>query len=278
MERKLPFGLKNGSLVDVTQVNSGLECGCICPACGSALVARKGSKTIHHFAHHNTAECKGAYQTALHLAAKEIFGKHKKIRIPAVSPTLGNSSAGIVLHSDQLLTFESVILEKKLDKFIPDIILELKGYKLLIEIAVTHFVDDAKKEAIKNIGISALEIDLSGLNREITLKELEDILIEDTKLKKWIYNRKKALFEERIYALAREFSVTRRGMAAHVDNCPLRMRIFKGLPYANLIDDCFGCKYFLDSEGNSMDSHTSILCLGHAQKEIDELVSVHKKS
>ena len=56
---KLPFGVKGGLLVRVSEVVSGLRCGCVCPGCGGVLVARKGEKVEHHFAHHSVDDCAG---------------------------------------------------------------------------------------------------------------------------------------------------------------------------------------------------------------------------
>ena len=74
---KLPFGLKNGQIVEINEVEKGLACNCICPSCGSPLIARKGQKKIHHFAHYK-ADCKAALETAIHLAAKKYYLKKKE--------------------------------------------------------------------------------------------------------------------------------------------------------------------------------------------------------
>ena len=48
---------KNGKLVDINDVPSGLECECTCPGCGGKLVAKKGEDTAHHFAHYRIQDC-----------------------------------------------------------------------------------------------------------------------------------------------------------------------------------------------------------------------------
>ncbi|HHC7385877.1 TPA: hypothetical protein ACN30P_004856 [Vibrio parahaemolyticus] len=49
----IPFGLKDGKYYDVSEVERGRACGCICPSCKQVLVAKKGDpeKMAHHFAH-----------------------------------------------------------------------------------------------------------------------------------------------------------------------------------------------------------------------------------
>jgi hypothetical protein len=50
---KIPFGLKEGILVHVSDVASGLACGCVCPECNGKLQANKGKsgKGTHYFSH-----------------------------------------------------------------------------------------------------------------------------------------------------------------------------------------------------------------------------------
>ncbi|EGQ8312378.1 hypothetical protein DC897_RS22415 [Vibrio parahaemolyticus] len=54
----IPFGLKDGKYYDVSEVERGRACGCICPSCKQVLVAKKGDseKMAHHFAHDKKAQ------------------------------------------------------------------------------------------------------------------------------------------------------------------------------------------------------------------------------
>ena len=38
----LLYALRDNSIVSISDVESGLKCGCVCPACGERLVAKKG--------------------------------------------------------------------------------------------------------------------------------------------------------------------------------------------------------------------------------------------
>ena len=68
---KIPFGMRDGSLLHISQVERGLKCNCICPACNEPLVARKGKKTVHHFAHYRINNC--SPETALHQIGKRLI-------------------------------------------------------------------------------------------------------------------------------------------------------------------------------------------------------------
>ena len=83
-EQNLIYALKDGKAVHISEVESGLKCGCVCPACGEKLVAKKGDRVAHHFAHYSGHTCEYGFESSLHLAAKDIISKAKKFVIPAV--------------------------------------------------------------------------------------------------------------------------------------------------------------------------------------------------
>ena len=279
MDIKLPFGLKNGQLVEISQVERGLNCGCFCPSCHKPLIARKGEKSIHHFAHHKSQECYKALETSLHLAAKEILEKQKKIRLPAVITKMCEAHGDqLQLFKEQAITFDKIYLEKRLDNIIPDVIIELNGRKLLVEIAVTHFLDEEKKKKIRNLGYSTIEIQLNELREELNLANLHNMLIHDEKNKFWIYNAKEHSFLNEIRYYGKTLKIIKRKFHLHVDYCPLKLRWWKRKPYAYFIDDCVYCNYFFDSIGTKTQSHTHVICVGHAKKEIDHIIKRYNAS
>ena len=82
-ELKLLYGLnEEKELKHVSEVNRGLDCRCFCPACNALLIAKKGRRNRHHFAHYEKDPCQYAGETALHLAAKEILEKRGRSHYP----------------------------------------------------------------------------------------------------------------------------------------------------------------------------------------------------
>ena len=62
----------SNKLKHVDAVENGMSCGCVCPCCKEKLMAKNGgTKRMHHFAHVSGVDCEGAYETMLHLLAKE---------------------------------------------------------------------------------------------------------------------------------------------------------------------------------------------------------------
>lgn len=63
-------------LVHVDDVPKGNACKCVCPACKKPLQAKNGgTNRTHHFAHQAGVDCPTAYETSLHLLAKEKIQK-----------------------------------------------------------------------------------------------------------------------------------------------------------------------------------------------------------
>lgn len=223
---KLPYGLRDGQLQHISQVATGLACGCTCPGCGALLVARNtaGNVKVAHFAHYKAEECSTGLQTALHYAAKDIIARHQQLRLPSasgyfrfteayrasftfdISPyedylfesTGYNEEAGFIqseyadasgyFFQSRVIPVDEVVLEKRAGDIIPDVLVRSGEKWLLVEVAVAHFVDAEKRKKIQALGLSAVEIDLSKTRRDVELAELEALIIESEKQKKWLNN------------------------------------------------------------------------------------------
>jgi len=295
MNIKLPFGLQDGQLVDITSVESGLACNCFCPSCGQQLVAKKGEIKEHHFAHYDSEECSGAVETALHIYAKNILEKEKRIVLPPVY--LANSDK--LLFSATEVNFDSIVLEKRIGNIIPDIVVLIKDKPLLIEIAVTHFVDRFKAYKIFELGYSAIEVNADGLfnssyNKPFNNEDFATRLIEGTSFKRWINNSKQNFIDEQIKKLATNKPVVHSGLDAYpiiIDNCPIEKRKWKsgfkqGQSYASVFDDCYHCafgevvcdkKVFNDGETIIDGKIRSVNCSGHRQEDIDKIIKTYTK-
>ncbi len=89
----LSYGLMaDGRLAHVAEVRRGLACGCRCPACGSALVARRGEVRVPHFAYHAARECAGAWETTLHLLAREVLLGARRVLLPEAVAEFGGAT------------------------------------------------------------------------------------------------------------------------------------------------------------------------------------------
>jgi len=207
-EIKLPFGLKDGRLYHITEVNNGLKCKCICPNCGVKLIAKNNpsNKVTLHFAHHKSSECPGSLETAIHLMAKQVIKDKLLIYTPKYSkPTRifdenGQYHTGKSTHiRPKKLELDRVELEVTKKGYRPDVIAIKNDRVLNIEIKVTHDVDEEKASLVKSLQEPMLEIDLSDLIEETLLnkEQFEWEVTHNVNNKKWINNPKGELAYKR---------------------------------------------------------------------------------
>lgn len=257
----LTVAIKDGAITKIEDVDSGLKCGCVCPACGEPLVAKKGKKMMHHFAHHAGHNCEFGYESSLHLAAKEILSNAKKIILPAVYVSFPDSyKKDELVYAAKEILIDKVELERRFGDIIPDVVVYAGGKQFFIEVFVTHRIDDEKLAKLRRADISTIEIDLSKKNSITSVQELEELLLSESEEKKWKYNSISERYLQAFYQSADKRKIISRGYALQVENCPIRSRVWRGKPYANFIDDCIYCKYCISSAHEE-----EMLCSGRAR-------------
>ena len=255
---KLIYALKDGNIVSIDEVQSGKDCGCVCPACGDELIARKGEKRMHHFAHRSNEDCEYGYESSLHLAAKDILSRSKKMAIPPVYVEFPQSGKPKELISmERGISIDDVELEKRFDDIIPDIVVYSGDKYFFVEIYVTHPIDDEKLKKLEEKNISTIEIDLSKIKRDISVEELSDILLKSSDRKSWKYNAVSDKWYRHFEKDASDELPLKRhgGGTYYVDRCPLQD--LNRTYYANVRDECMRCKYCI-----SYSRGKNLLCSG----------------
>jgi len=198
----------SGKMVYVDDVPNGLACNCRCPKCHDLLVAKNGGEIkVHHFAHANGSECKGAYETALHIMAKEIIATEKTLMLPKYLLFNGKKFQQYPYYyeDDEVyecdyeedekveahkVHFKDVEIEERndLSTLQPDCVgITDDGQRIHIEIVVTHEIDDAKFTKIKKHSINCIEIKIPR-NFLLERQKLADYIINSTDGKRWINN------------------------------------------------------------------------------------------
>lgn len=240
----------DGQSVFIDDVPNGKKCGCFCKECKGALIAKQGNIKAHHFAHANGNDSIKCSQTALHLLAKEIIAEEK--RIPAFV------DGGI-----KFVEADFVEQEKNLGDIIPDLYAEHNGKPVVVEIFVSHAVDDEKLAKIQNHRLTTFEINLS----ELVFETKEDV-------RKAIYDFKniRLIYDERLTEIFIEYVNQKRKIIMKqgkykpilngtVRQCPMCLiRINYGVARprdvrASFCQDCFF--------GFISDDKKSVCCIGH---------------
>lgn len=197
---KVPFGLSlvDGRMYGPLEVARGKACNCVCPGCQQPLLAKQpiSSGRVAHFAHAQGADCAVGLETSVHLAAKQIIEQERALYFPALRPILDIRDAlGNPYRKEELLAsaglrpLEDVRLEKAISTLRPDVLATPVGslHRIAIEIAVTHFVDEAKRDQLKQLRLPALEYDLSAC-RDLSWDALRDALLKGSVPVRWVYH------------------------------------------------------------------------------------------
>ena len=143
-------------------------------------------------------------ETVLHAKVKEILSKAGWLRVPYCEQEVfrmmhdGNQKRLHVHIDSESLTLSEVRLEAPLQGLVPDVMCIARSsrnpsesFQLLIEVAVTHRVDAAKKLLIARHDLACVEIDLTLLTtkqRRITVDQLQFAVIDDVRCKCWVFN------------------------------------------------------------------------------------------
>lgn len=139
---KIPFALRNGVLVHISEIESGRHLDCLCPNCQNVLVARKGTLKRHHFAHDVQPEsC--SYESAIHRTAKLLVydALNRAIQNKTALPMKWKCQRCNDTHERNLVgKAGGVALEYSLETCRPDVLLFNTERKPIaaIEIVVSH--------------------------------------------------------------------------------------------------------------------------------------------
>jgi hypothetical protein len=160
----------------------------------SPLIARQGRERAWHFAHEMGANCEGGAESALHLAAKTVIERTGGITLPGLSVkqsiTLpdGRHGSGEASMLEAWIDFTTIKTEVSYGTVIPDIVGTAGSMSYLIEVGVTHFVDQEKLTKLRGLGCPSVEIDLRHIDRESwDWVELEQVVIHGTEGKRWLF-------------------------------------------------------------------------------------------
>ena len=205
---------KTSALVDIRQVENGMRCGCLCPECGRKLVAKKGPRNRHHFAHLPKDQrlnfCAGGAETGLHRAAKQIIAGWRDVVLPALKYSVkgrnrfGGKVEVIQSIAGDFFPVESSVLpdeEYWPEDWIPDVVLRGAKGELRVEVKVTHGISGDKQLKIDRDGINTIEYDLGSLRNEHgwNLVSLEHALKNDPKVFRWAFHQQLADLKERTH-------------------------------------------------------------------------------
>lgn len=154
------------------------------------MTRKQGDVRVWHFAHKDEAACTKAFETALHLLAKQVLVESDMLRVPALVCQLYERSG----HEDITLCVERTFhwdaageAEVWGDGIRPDFRSVCQGKAIFVEVTVTHEPDAPKLEALKRLQTPTLEIDLSAVPRDVTAHEVRRLVLDAAEGKRWVF-------------------------------------------------------------------------------------------
>lgn len=140
-------------------------------------------------------------ESVLHWVIKEILAKAGMLKVPAVRGAISRRMPdGQMAHRpislpEMTLRLSDVRIETRLGGMVPDVMCRAEdaagrfaAVELLLEVAVTHRVDDAKSAQIKEQGLACLELDVNliGAGGRMSVDRLRGMVLGDPSNKRWI--------------------------------------------------------------------------------------------
>lgn len=148
-------------------------------------------------------------ETLLHLKAKEILERAKRIALPELyvdAECLRHiGSTALTKHftlPGKVVDLEAVELERSMGRIRPDVMAtsiatpDWPASRILIEITVTNAITDERLARIEAQNLPTLEIDISRMGGRVTEIEFERLVVEEVAGKRWLHHPR--LVEEKV--------------------------------------------------------------------------------
>lgn len=156
--------------VSIEDVDSGLQDNIVCACCGAKLVANKGQVKAWYFSHYFDEACSLAYETQLHLTAKEYFSKIGSIPMPLEAGWIESDCCAE-------LKVSNVQIEVYMDGRRPDLIVNVGSEQYWVEIANKHKCDAEKVWSCRANDKNVIEIDVAACGHLDKFDSLENCVI-----------------------------------------------------------------------------------------------------
>jgi hypothetical protein len=184
----IPFALRQAdrTLVGIDEVPIGKACGCICPSCGSRLLARQGARRVWHFAHEPRADgqatdraCEFSWAVSVRLMARQLLPTLPSLLLPpAVFPLFTDGLSRrqpeptVALTTPDILPLEQTSIDAVVEGLAVDaLVSSIEGPWCLYLTHGGRPVPD-RLSALATLGYRAIAINLHGFSEKLPRREL----------------------------------------------------------------------------------------------------------
>ena len=162
----------DGLLRHIEDVESGEACNCVCPdpSCGQALIARKGTKRIHHFAH-KRGTCEWAVEYVISAVAEKVVGSSGALAFPELSFRNYFTGSEQTLAASRVMRITSAKLVEESGRGNPDLLVTCAdksgaSKQFLVVLSLIHGVSQKSRTALAEARRDAFVVDLKALLKQ----------------------------------------------------------------------------------------------------------------
>ena len=244
----------SGKLKHISEVPSGLACGCFCAACGGRFEARKGIRRRHHFAHESNYECMYASEVAIYRAVADILENQLQLTLPPAYLRFSAWTRSELIQDKKQITLDTVSYECKQLAYPPSLFVTSKGGQIRILFDFSNYYDKQDYQSLadeaKKTGYACLSYAVPDISKEdfFEPESLKALLLSGSDAK-WVFNRSVEQWREKYQSAAYVPEVVGGKYL-----CPLHRGYTNGR-YAVSLEECSYCPF-------NVGERRSCLCLG----------------
>lgn len=190
----IPYGRhrQTGKLVSINEVARGLACDCVCPGCGTELVAKQGDVNLWHFAHSTdvAGECNGL-MASIRAKVREVIMNGSKMAIPHL---LAGKPGGRISFTDLEQDMQICNANADLVGQVGDtrVAVFLDEDRTLKEQLLVEHLHASEKIALLRIDLLDLEYLLSRAQKSEDSTNytavIEQTILNNTECREWVYH------------------------------------------------------------------------------------------
>lgn len=167
----IPLGERDGQMYRAYEVENGLACGCVCPACRKPLVAaNQGEKRFPYFRHVEQDDCWQGRSEGIRRAAVQLIAQRQEILLPGYKDTViltgrsGQVRSAEVAFSAKLIRVDQVERFVDLGDLRAHALLTYQERQLVVRIQCSARQEHERRRRLQAMDMSSIEIDLHWLS------------------------------------------------------------------------------------------------------------------
>ena len=244
-DRPIYFGIatETGELLSVDNAARGRACSCICPSCGTKLLARKGEIKKHHFAHEINKECLYGAEISIYHAFYELLRKARQFFLPDAILSFHSYKKEEIVNKGCLISLTDVVFYNDPIHYPPELLCYSGRNCFQVVLNIEAYYNESDYHMLMEYGkqnnIPIISVDIDDLDDLSDFSKLQPY-IDTPEHKVWIYNRIVDKWDQKY----REAAVAPASFeSGHL--CLAQKNQYKNV-YSAKMEDCMHCRYCYD--------------------------------